>query len=120
MHQRHKNEQLTLVTELLHLFNIFHCQLEKILMNQAELTSALEAQAAAIEATKTQVDKVMAEVTSAAATQAAAIEALRQELANAVISPEAQAALDHITASNTALAAAVQGLDDLNPDAPVA
>ena len=80
-------------------------QLQEILMNQAQLAAALGTVASSLTAVGQQLDKATQEIVTAV-----------QNAGNT--SPEVDAALEQLTAVSTALSAAAQGLDDLNPDAP--
>lgn len=81
------------LAEILSLLNIIKLQNHKILMTQQELAQQLDA-------LTTQTTKIKAEV-----------QALLDAIANAGnVSPEVQTAVDN-------LKAAIQGVDDLNPDA---
>lgn len=94
------------------------CSLKEIKMDQQEFVAQLEAQAALIDQTKSTVDKVYNEVQANTQSQLAAIDALKAEIASSGtgLSDAAVAALEHIAASNAALMASVQSLDDLTPD----
>jgi hypothetical protein len=81
--------------------------LKRILMNQAELKTALEGVGAALGEVATQLDKGINEVIVA--------------ISNAGnTTPEVDTALTNLQGIASALKAATQTLDDLNPDAPSA
>lgn len=112
---------IQLLTELLKLINSYNRKLidieDLIMATQEELAQQLNALNDKLTNISAQIGKVSGEVQGAAAAQAAAIQALTDQLAAANnLSPEAQAALDKVLATTDQLAAATQGLDDLNPD----
>jgi len=79
--------------------------LKRIIMNQAELKTALETIGTALSGVAAQLDKATNEIVIAISNQGNT-------------TPEVDAALAGLQAVATALSAASQTLDDLNPDAP--
>lgn len=80
--------------------------LKRIIMNQQELATALEAVRTSLGEVSTQLDKGISEVVVA--------------ISNAgTTSPEVDAAVTSLQQIAAALKSATQTLDDLNPDAPV-
>jgi len=76
-------------------------------MNQAELATALGTVVTALTGVGTQLDKATNEIIVAIS-------------AGGITSPAVDAAVAQLQAVSTALAAAAQGLDDLNADTPAA
>jgi predicted nucleic acid-binding Zn-ribbon protein len=111
-----------LVTELLHLFNHLvddiH-RLENLIMaNQDELTVQLNNLNTNLNNMLTQISKARSEIQDATQAQLDAIADLQEQIASSSVSPALQAAFDNLSATTTQLQTSVQGLDDINPDAP--
>ena len=81
--------------------------LKRIIMNQADLKTALETIGAALSGVAAQLEKATNEIVIAISN-------------SGTTTPEVDAAVANLQAVATALSAASQNLDDLNPDAPPA